>query len=370
MKKRASGEGTIRQLASGRWSWKRMIGRNEYGTPIYERLTADTQKDLLKAIEEYKQNKAKATDFDPPLRISDFKSFSDDWFKSYVPYLRISTQHSYHYTLKKLQEYWGDTPVDKIHPSHITNMIQHFSDEGLSSSYLKKLQSMMYQIMDHAEGEDLIRKNPVRFVRSHKTDDFSVHKDAFTPEELKKLNMSPTGKVRDFTLLSCATGMRTQELLALRGNDIAVGGVSISINKAVNMAANIPVMGETKNTSSRRVIPVPSAVQRIADKYRVYGDSLIWQSPQVPNRTINPSTYRAAFKRFCKAANVRPLTPHCCRHTYVTQLHAHGVDMMTIKVLAGHSRHDVTEGYTHVSWEFLSAAADKLNDLFNDKNTV
>ena len=82
------------------------------------------------------------------------------------------------------------------------------------------------------------------------------------------------------------------------------------------------------------------------------------------DRPINPSTYRAAFTRLCKGAGVRTLTPHCCRHTYVTQLHAHGIDMTTIKALAGHSRRDVTEGYLHISQEALATAANKLNDLF------
>ena len=367
-KKRASGEGTIRQLKSGRWSWVKMTGRDENGKPTYDRLTADTQRELVKAIETY--NHSKAVRFTPAASCHrEFSSFADSWFSRHKTTLRVSTQSSYGFTLSKLKDYWADTPLSEIRASGITAMLIHFRENKLSESYVHKLRSMMYQILEAAEADGMIYKNPVRYVKSSPRNNAPGIKDAFTPEELKKLNSHRNGsKLGDLILLSCATGMRPQELLALRGTDISEGGKSIFICKAINMNRNTPEMGLTKNLSSYRTIPVPSAVRHIADKYRAYEDTLIWQSPTVPNRTINPSSYRAAFKRFCTAAGVRPLTPHCCRHTYVTQLHAHGVDMLTIKMLTGHARHDVTEGYTHVAWETLVDASNKLNDLFEDKN--
>ena len=45
---------------------------------------------------------------------------------------------------------------------------------------------------------------------------------------------------------------------------------------------------------------------------------------------------------------VRPLTPHSCRHTFVSQLQAQGVPMETIQSLAGHAEMDMTEHYLHV----------------------
>ena len=359
-KKRGAGEGTIRKLPSGRWSWVRMIGRDQNGKVIYDRVTADTQQKLLKAVEEHKQAKAselsKAT-------VPTFKEFATSWYNRYQENLRVSTRTSYRHTLQKILVYWGETPIDQIRASAITDMLQSFSEANLSASYIKKLRSMLYQIMDSAEADELITRNPVRYVKN-RPNTTNQEKPAFTSQEIRLITALKPGKLRDFVILALATGMRTQELLALRGNDISEDGSTISITRAVNMAGNIPTIGLTKSPSSIRTIPVPATVQHIAAKYHSYGDTLIWQSPQKPDRPINPSTYRAAFTRLCKAAGVRTLTPHCCRHTYVTQLHAHGVDMTTIKALAGHSRRDVTEGYLHISQEALATAANKLNDLF------
>lgn len=364
-KKRGAGEGTIRKLPSGRWSWVRMIGRDQNGRVIYDRVTADTQQKLLKAVEEHKQAKASELSI---ATVPTFQEFATSWYNRYQVNLRVSTRTSYWHTLQKLLAYWGETPIDQIRASAITDMLQSFSEANLSASYIKKLRSMLYQIMDSAEADELISRNPVRYVK-YREDSGRREKSAFTAQEIQLITALKPGKLRDFVILALATGMRTQELLALHGNDISVNGTAISIAHAVNMHGNIPAIGLTKSLSSVRTIPTPTFVQRIASKYRSYGDSLIWQSPQKPNRPINPSTYRAAFTRLCKAASVRTLTPHCCRHTYITQLHAHGVNMSTIKALAGHSRRDVTEGYLHISPEALADAANQLNDLFEEINS-
>ncbi|MCD8256298.1 MAG: tyrosine-type recombinase/integrase [Oscillospiraceae bacterium] len=60
---------------------------------------------------------------------------------------------------------------------------------------------------------------------------------------------------------------------------------------------------------------------------------------------------------------VRCLTPHCCRHTYVSQLQAMGVPLETIQSLAGHAQVDMTEHYLHVQDTAKNAAAERIGAL-------
>ena len=54
-------------------------------------------------------------------------------------------------------------------------------------------------------------------------------------------------------------------------------------------------------------------------------------------------------------------SPHWCRHTFSTRLHAAGVDALTRKWLMGHSTDDdITDHYTHASIEKLVEAIGKL----------
>ena len=64
---------------------------------------------------------------------------------------------------------------------------------------------------------------------------------------------------------------------------------------------------------------------------------------------------------------VRRLSPHCCRHTYVSQLQALGVSMETIQSMVGHADIDMTRHYLHVQ-EPKRQEAIKLYDEALNKN--
>ena len=73
-------------------------------------------------------------------------------------------------------------------------------------------------------------------------------------------------------------------------------------------------------------------------------------------------TFRNRFyKEIEKIPDVRKLSPHCCRHTYVTMLQAEGVPMETIAALTGHSDIKTTAGYLHQSADTLAKAVEVLN---------
>jgi site-specific recombinase XerD len=54
--------------------------------------------------------------------------------------------------------------------------------------------------------------------------------------------------------------------------------------------------------------------------------------------------------------------PHCCRHTYITNLQANHVPMELISQLAGHEDVSTTLGYTHISLDTLKEAVESLNE--------
>ena len=53
-------------------------------------------------------------------------------------------------------------------------------------------------------------------------------------------------------------------------------------------------------------------------------------------------------------------TPHWCRHTFASRLHAAGAEELAKKRLLGHSDRDITEHYTHTDIEQLKAAIQLL----------
>lgn len=111
----------------------------------------------------------------------------------------------------------------------------------------------MYQIMHKAEANDLIRKNPVRFAEKMKAHKPVKRKEAFTQEEVKILmEQLPDNKVGHTIRLMLATGMRTQEVLALEPWHIEPDGSCIHIRQAVNMVRGKPYIGPPKTANSVR----------------------------------------------------------------------------------------------------------------------
>lgn len=84
----------------------------------------------------------------------------------------------------------------------------------------------------------------------------------------------------------------------------------------------------------------------------------------------NPSYFRKQFKEALNGIEgVRVLTPHCCRHTYVSQMQALGVDLVTIQSIVGHADVDMTMNYLHVQDSIRQAAIDKFNEAFGITET-
>ena len=62
--------------------------------------------------------------------------------------------------------------------------------------------------------------------------------------------------------------------------------------------------------------------------------------------------------------NVRVLTPHCCRHTYVSQMQALCEDLATIQSIVGHADMDMTRHYLHVQEPIRQDAIARFTTAF------
>ena len=221
----------------------------------------------------------------------------------------------------------------------------------------------MYQIMHKAEANDLIRKNPVRFAEKMRYHEPIKRKDAFTTEEVSILmERLPEDRIGLSIRLMLGTGMRTQEILALEPRHIADDGSSITIEQAINMVKGTAIVGTPKSYDSYRVIPVPVNVRYCARLMAATDRKFVWEEKK-PDQPCNPSHFRDQFRKALEGIDgVRVLTPHCCRHTYVSNLEKKGVPMEQIARLAGHSRITTTDVYLHTDMATLSNAVAVLNE--------
>ena len=362
MRKRSNGEGSFRKLPSGNWSGQIMVGYTPEGKRKIKTFTAPTKSEVQQKIREYldglvEEEKAKS-------RIP-FSAWADKWYASHRSEVEESTYYNYSFTLKRLKSYFGERPINEIRQMDINDFIELLLDQKLSKSTISKCKAMLFQIFTSAEDNELINKNPTIRSKSAKRAPKHVYpKNAFTPDEIQALEEQlPNDLIGNSIRTLIGTGIRVQELLALTKDDITPDGSLIVVNKAVKMAYHEPYLGSPKSEIGNRIIPVSVKYRDHARYLRDHGGSkYIWTSPKRESGLYTVEEFRRSYKAAMKAVpDVPYYSPHCCRHTYITQLQAQEVPMAFISALAGHEDVSTTKGYTHISIDTLKGIIDALD---------
>ena len=146
-------------------------------------------------------------------------------------------------------------------------------------------------------------------------------------------------------------------------------GSVIHIRQAVNLVKGSVHVGVPKSRDSYRDIPVPPNLRWCAKEIRRVDTKYIWEKRK-KDTPCNPSNFRDEFKEAIgKIEGVRILTPHSCRHTYVSQMQALGVDLSTIQSIVGHADVDMTQHYLHVQDGIRQEAIQKFSQAFPLEDT-
>ena len=361
-RKRANGDGSLRQRPNGIWELTLMIGFHNDGRRKYKSFYGKTQKEVKDKAKAYQSAKAEGLDVDT---VYYFADWADKWFENHKDNIMPTTQESYRYTLRILKERFPRKKLADIKPIDVETMLKELRREGRSISCLTQCRGMMFQIMNKAEANDLVRKNPVRFAEKMRYREPVKRKDAFTAEEVAILmERLPEDRIGLSIRLMLGTGMRSQELLALEPRHIEPDGSVIHIEQAINMQKGTATIGVPKSRDSYRDIPVPKSLRYCAIALRQTDKMYIWEARKV-DQPCNPSYFRDQFKKALEAIpEVRKLTPHSCRHTYVSQMQALGVDLSTIQSIVGHADISMTEHYLHVQESIRLDAVDRFSKAF------
>lgn len=339
-----------------------MLSYREDGKPNYKHFYDRTKREVQDKLNAFREEQRGGIDLTHNYT---FGEWSEMWFEHHRRSITPTTQENYRYILNRLNAYFETFPLRSIKPFDVELFLQGQQTAGLSVSYLASLRGMLYQIFHKAEANDLVSKNPVRFADKMRNTGPKQRKEAFTPDEVRLL-MTNLGHDRiGLTIrLMLGTGLRGQEVLALEGSHIDEDGSVIHIRQAVNMVKGTVFVGAPKSRDSYRDVPVPPSLRWCAVQLRNVTTKYIWEQGR-KDCPCNPSYFRDEFKKaLSQIEGVRLLTPHSCRHTYVSQLQALGVDLSTIQGLVGHADLDMTMHYLHLQDSAREEAIRKFAEAF------
>ena len=143
------------------------------------------------------------------------------------------------------------------------------------------------------------------------------------------------------------TGLRKSELINLRWEDIDFQ------RKCIRVESKEDWRTKTGNT---REIPIADDLVRILIKLPRTSDYVFLNS----NGKKYGFHLTERVKRLAKSIGISNMTVHALRHTFISHLVMNGVDLVSVKELAGHSDIKTTMRYAHLAPGHLRKSIDKL----------
>ncbi|MBE5793474.1 MAG: site-specific integrase [Clostridiales bacterium] len=295
-----------------------------------------------------------------------FRQYATSWLSLYKTHtVRHTTYSEYASILQKhLIPAFGDLPVTEITTDKIQQLLN--DKREYASKTLHEIQMVLGMVLEGAVEDGLIPRNPAKSKRLRNPSTKKKERLALTEEQVADiLNHLPTLKQkRDqrYLALLIYTGMRREEVLALRWEDVDLENGLLHVRRAITFKGNLPVIGETKTQKGKRTIPL-------------HPDLLQWLTHEENNveyvmqDNVTSSTMKRTWERIKSEINVYGATPHCFRHTFTTVCRRSGMDEKTMQVIGGWSDIATMRNvYTHVQQTDLKRAGQLMGGMFQARN--
>lgn len=268
-----------------------------------------------------------------------------EWSEGKYQYISKPTADCYRAGWMHLSKF-GKVVFKELRTAHIQTVIDGCHKAGKSRSTIEKIKVVAGQLYDYAMQNDIVSKDYSEFVNLPKSE--KEEKSIFTDLEIQKLEKA-TGAVpwADTVMILIHTGMRISEMLNLTKFNIDMGSQTIT-------------GGIKTDAGKNRVIPIHLKIMpHIKKWYDRNGEALICKEQ---GKKMSDDYYRKyCYYPTLKSLEIRPLNPHCCRHTFASILRKRGVDTKAIQLLMGHAQYAFTaDVYTHTDMEELSKAVAQI----------
>lgn len=298
-------------------------------------------------------------------------SYFDEWEKSRMGIVKNSSidaiRSRYDNHIKPVL---GRTKIQKIERREVTKLQQDLS-KNLSATTTNSIIAVLKSILNSAVDDEILAKNPALTVKPLRTDgqpkaSETIHR-ALTREE-QQVFMKEARKewLYEFYCFSLCTGMRINEITALKWSDIDYINNVIHVTKTVSWKKGGGITETSpKSKSSKRDIPMNNTIKKILQMQRdkiamVYGDLFARQMDNniflgsnganaIASATVGYSINSVLKRLKDQGMSIEYFTHHAFRDTFATRYIEEGGNMQTLKNILGHNSLAMTADlYSHV----------------------
>jgi integrase len=250
-------------------------------------------------------------------------------------------------SLKCLSTCFGGKYIYEISPYQIENYkIERL--KALSPASVNRELACLKHMFNKAIEWGILETNPARRVRLLRENNQRLR--YLTEEEIQNLYECCADHLRPVIVTALFTGMRKNEILKLKWEDI-------------DFKQKIIFIRNSKNNESREI--------PISDQLMVALRNQRFKSPYIFARQDGKPfiCIKTVFQNAVKRAGIKDFRFHDLRHTFASHLIMSGVDLMTVKDLLGHKTINMTLRYAHLSPDHKRQAVNSLR-FFDSHNLV
>jgi integrase len=306
---------------------------------------------------------------DPRLGKKTFRNWAQEWLTARSSDLKPKTSEGYESLFNRhLLPALGDTPLARIRPLDIQELLGAMRGSGLSRSRLRQARQLLSMVLNAAVENGYIAKNPVPRDKLGGRDP-RRDQHPLTFEEVHEVANEVPDRYRALIYVLAYGGLRWGEAAALRRRSCNLLRNRIEVREAVSEVKGGVAYGPTK-THQNRVVVIPEPVKDILaqhlSKYVARDpDALVFTTDGGGHVWIG-NFRRDVWRPALEAAGISELvTIKDLRHTCASLMHAAGRSPKEVKEQLGHSTIAMTlDTYTHLFDEGRDEAAEAMAAQF------
>jgi len=362
--RKSNGSGSFKKRADGSWEYRVSYGYGLEGKLRRKSFYGKTQSECRDKQKEYEKKFAA-----PIEKVTTVGEWSLRWLELYKKgkcSLKMYDQYS-SIVVRYVNSNIGHLKLTSVKPAHIAEMMNKYKDK--SESLVKKIMLTLRGIFETAIDNDFCVKNPAKNIKPEFTK--PKEREFFNENEIaiiEKFCFDDRSNIADALITLLYTGLRREELLGLKWEDVDYESNIMNINRAVITERGVKILKNSlKNDTSKRIIPLLPKVKSVLETKTKTSEFIF---PDTNGEYQDPDNFNRMFVRLLKRINrtvedchkIRELSPHCCRHTFATHLSKNGVDIKTIQSILGHADISMTGNiYTHSTASGLKKALEGFN---------
>ena len=368
MKRRAHHEGSVYQLADGRWCAAISLGRDAKGRRKRRRVFAATQAKALARLRAL-QNQAAAGGLVDPTKMT-LGDLLDRWLSTTVKTsLKENTYQSYEITCRVhiKPRFLGGMLLAKIRPDHVQALYAELAREEISPRTIKNVHLVLNLALGQAKRWRFIASNPCVDVEAPRRKRRKM--SAWTAADAASfLDAAQQDRLWALYVLAIDAGLRQGELLALKWADIDLDARTVAVQRSLVEVRGKISEDEPKEEESVRSVAIGKAS---VDALRIHRRSMLAEGNAAAEYVfcapeggpIHKSNLRTrSFYPLLEIADVPKIRFHDLRHTSATLLLAEGINPKIIQERLGHSDVRITlQTYAHALPHLQHEAAEKLD---------